>query len=721
MRKILVILGALITCASAFSQEVITELQTNSVMLRSKPVIDASLLKNARSTVEAPVTLPFLDDFSDRDIFPSSERWQDRFAFINTDYPVNPPNLGVATLDAINDKGEIYPDAVPGPAVFQADALTSRLIRLDSVFSPVARKITTADSIYLSFYYQPQGRGNAPELTDLLELDFGVYTGDSVFVRVDSTIYTIDKNYYPGDSLLLPCSLPGDPVWISVNPYLILHGGQYSLIPGDQSTLPCDSVFEPEVDWDIIWAATGQKLDTNFYVKDNPLSYFRRVMIPVVNEKWLRSDFRFRFRNYVSLADNSLPSWQSNADHWNIDLVYLNINRTVHDTTFKILSFVDRPPSMIKQYESMPYSQYMSDPTNMMKDSIEMVITNLDTLIHNTSYRYVLYDQNLIPLDTCLRGNWDISPVYQSGYLDYLDFAKPPVCFGFFPVEYKKDSAIFRIAHYLTTGSGSYEGLNDTLWATQFFGNYFAYDDGTAEAGYGLTPEGSQLAYRFTLKEPDTLRAIQMYFNETRTGANQEQFYLGVWKDDNGVPGERKYLQEVKKPVFTKTINQFHTYVLDTAIAIASTFYIGWIQTTDDNLNIGFDRHNQSQQYLFYNTTGEWTQSIQNGAVMMRPVVGKSLTEKEPAPAEQNQKYLVVYPNPAQTGTIHLRLPVELNDLALFDHLTLQVLNLTGQLVFEGSYSSELNIDPLSEGMYFVILRGTNPAQYFTGKLMIIR
>lgn len=720
MRRILIILCLWIAGASAFGQEVIMELRTNPVLLRGKPAMDASLLKSAKSGTDLPISLPFLDDFSSRDIYPSYDRWQDQYVFINTDYPVNPPNLGVATLDAINDKGEIYPNAVPGPAVFQADVLTSRLIRLDSVFSPVARKITPADSVYLSFYYQPQGRGNAPEPSDMLILDFGIYTGDSVFVRVDSILYTINNNYYAGDSLLLPCGLPDDSVWISVNPYLILHGGQYSLIPGDQITLPCDSVFEPEVDWDIIWGATGQKLDTNFFSENDPLSYFRRVMIPVADEKWLRSDFRFRFRNYVSLADNSLPSWQSNADHWNIDLVYLNINRTVHDTTFKILSFVDRPPSMIRQYESMPYHQYMSDPTNMMKDSIEMVITNLDTLIHNTAYRYVLYDQNLTPLDSCLRGNWDISPVYESGYLDYINFTRPPVCFGFFPVDFTKDSALFNIAHYLTTGSGSYEGLNDTLRSTQAFRNYFAYDDGTAEAGYGLTPEGSQLAYRFTLKEPDTLRAIQMYMNETRTGANMDAFYLGVWKDDNGIPGVLEYSQQVKEPVYTKGINQFHTYILDTAIAIASTFYIGWIQTTDDNLNIGFDRHNQSCQFLFYNTSGEWIQSIQNGSVMMRPVVGKSLITPEPAPEAGNPKILEVYPNPVRSGEIYFRLPEEMNDLAASDHVTLQVMNLTGQMVFEGSYTKELNIDAFTEGLYFVIVRGPNPAQYYTGKLMII-
>jgi hypothetical protein len=176
----------------------------------------------------------------------------------------------------------------------------------------------------------------------------------------------------------------------------------------------------------------------------------------------------------------------------------------------------------------------------------------------------------------------------------------------------------------------------------------------------------------------------------------------------------------VKKPVYTKEINQFHTYILDTAIAIASTFYIGWIQTTDDNLNIGFDRHNQSQQYLFYNTSGEWIQSIQDGSVMLRPMIGEPLSGKEPAPVAENLKILEVYPNPARAGNIYFRLPDELNDIPTFDQITLQVLNLTGQLVYEGDYSNELNIAAFSEGMYFIIVRGPYPTQYYTGKLMII-
>ncbi len=721
MRNLLIIGILCLIALAGRSQELILELQTNPAVRSGKLLNDEVWpLKASGSVSDEPVALPFLDDFSSKGPFPSPARWQDQFAFVNTDYAINPPDIGVATLDAINDRGEVYPNAIPGPPTFSADVLTSRLIRLDSLFRPTARKITPADSVYLSFYYQPQGRGNAPEFSDMLELDFGILSGDSVFVGIDSIAYTVDKTYYAGDNLLLPCGLPEDSMWVSVNPYLIMHGNQYMLMPGDQIMVPCDSVFEPEIHWEVIWFQNGTKLDSNFYTEDDPLSYFRRVMIPIVDTTWFRPDFRFRFRNYVSLADNSLPSWQSNADHWNIDLVYLNAGRKASDTTFKILSFVDRPPSLIEQYEAMPYSQYMSDPTNMMKDSIDMVITNLDTLIHNTSYRFIMYNEDMVPLDSCQQGNWDISPVYESGYLEYINFARPKVCFGFFPVDFTSDSAVFHVAHYLTTGGASYEGLNDTLWSSQVFKNYYAYDDGSAEAGYGLTPEGSQLAYRFVLNEPDTLRAIQMYFNETRNGANQEPFYVAVWKDDNGKPGELLSSQSVSAPVYTKELNRFHTYMLDTAIAIASTFYIGWIQTTDDNLNIGFDRHNQSQQQMLYNVTGEWLQSIQQGSLMMRPVVGKPLEKKEPGgPVSENLKSISISPNPARWGEITIDLPEEIAETTSPEDITLQVHSLTGQIVYHGPFRDRLGINALTEGMYIVIVRA-NPGQFYAGKLMII-
>ncbi len=61
------------------------------------------------------------------------------------------------------------------------------------------------------------------------------------------------------------------------------------------------------------------------------------------------------------------------------------------------------------------------------------------------------------------------------------------------------DSAIFSIRSFLVTDEDDYK-WNDTITRYQVFNNYYAYDDGTAEAGYGLSGEGTAgaaVAYRF--------------------------------------------------------------------------------------------------------------------------------------------------------------------------------------------------------------------------------
>lgn len=54
----------------------------------------------------------------------------------------------------------------------------------------------------------------------------------------------------------------------------------------------------------------------------------------------------------------------------------------------------------------------------------------------------------------------------------------------------------------------------------QGFYNYFAYDDGTPEFGYGLEPARAMLAYQFRLVTMDTLSGVQLYFNRTLNDAN---------------------------------------------------------------------------------------------------------------------------------------------------------------------------------------------------------
>lgn len=721
-KYLLIVPFVLLSWIPAKTQEIITELGVNP-SLKEVALQQGSQLVEKRGVVSAEsLWLPFKDDFSSQEMFPSDLRWLDNYAYVNSRYPVFPPTRGVATLDAINEFGEIYPHATPGPQRFEADFLTSRPIRLDSVIDPVQRPLLVSDSVYFSFFYQPQGYGNAPDKGDSLVLEFGTLTGDTVFAYVDSIDVIVDKDYFPGDTILLPCQLPNDSVWVSVDPYLTLHNGQMMLLEGEETTLPCDSIYEPESDWHWVWSTIGTDLDTTFYNPELPYSYFKQVLIPITDSvRYYKSDFQFRFRNYASLANNTLPSWQSNMDHWHIDYVYLNYDRSVKDTVYKELTFVNEPGSMIESYYSMPYQQYVNDPTSAMKDSVDILISNLDTISHNSTYTYYLKQSNNQIIDSCPRGNWDIPPVYTDGFLDYIDYARPPVCFGFYPIDFTKDSAEFIIDHVLTSAPGSSENLGDTVSFNQVFHNYFAYDDGSPEAGYGLTPEGSQLACKFTLNKADSLRALQIYFNETLNGANQNYFYIAVWNNNAGIPGTLIYSQSGETPLYTKELNKFHTYHLDSAIAVSGTFFVGVIQTTNDNLNIGFDRNNPSPTKIYYNTSGEWLQSIQEGSVMLRPVVGKPLIEEPEDPPLKVLTTIKVYPNPTSNGDVEIQLPSDINDPDDIKELSMKVFSMMGQLVYAGEYRAKLNISDLSDGLYVIRLKSISKNRYYTGKLIITR
>jgi hypothetical protein len=95
--------------------------------------------------------------------------WQDNFAYRNSRFPINPPTVGVVTFDGLDETG--YPYDFSSQTTYGiADYLTSKPINLG--FDIFANPYLPADSIYLSFYYQPTGRGEEPDGEDSLFLEF---------------------------------------------------------------------------------------------------------------------------------------------------------------------------------------------------------------------------------------------------------------------------------------------------------------------------------------------------------------------------------------------------------------------------------------------------------------------------------------------------------------------------------------------------------------------
>jgi hypothetical protein len=540
------------------AQEVLTGLEENAVAQKFYREYNPGKKSGPADTL----SLPFIDDFSDSNVIPKPLLWTDKNAFVNNTYPIFPISAGVATLDALDFSGSFYPNASIFP--FQADYLSSK---------PINLALIPADSVYLSFYYQPKGLGEMPETSDSLLLDF----------------YSMTDNK-----------------------------------------------------WHRVWATPG----------DSSFRNFKRVMIRIADLSFLKKGFRFRFRNYASLfANTQYADKRSNTDHWNIDYIKLDKNRTKKDTILRDVTFIDPMLSLLKDYETVPWKHFEVAYSTQQRPYIKTVIINHDSIDRNI--KTSLEIKNLLSgqiYKTTPTSN-DLASGDSVHFLFTYDY---PFNFNI------GDSGIFEIKAVLGTDVFDFKP-NDTLRYQQHFHDYYALDDGTSEAGYGLRGDGTKnasVAVRFNTYLKDSLRAVDVYFNHTFESLNLDYYlYLNVWADNSGKPGNILVNQVGMRPKYSDNLNKFVRYYLDRPVELSGTFYVGWQKTVDKLENIGFDLNRINNSKIFYTDNGVWKNSIFPGSLMIRPVLSqKKLISSEPE-LILNKGTLSVYPNPADKELFFSKLP----------------------------------------------------------------
>ncbi|HCT30133.1 MAG TPA: hypothetical protein DIW31_05250 [Bacteroidales bacterium] len=510
------------------------------------------------------------------------------------------------------------------------------------------------DSLYLSFWYQPKGLGKQPETTDSLVVDFFA-KDDNEWVRV----------------------------WGASPNFKTNKVTEFSYI---------DSTFKIQ---------SSSSIDSSFFC----------AMIPIKDARFLKDTFQFRIMNYASFPPNlQYPSLRGNCDHWHIDLVYINVDRDKDDTIIEDVAFTKPTQPFLKNYVSIPWkhmnSQAMqSEFTNPHVFKIQF--RNFFTYVQNVTVDFLVKDlSNHIPPSSFTGGaaNYDPSQIFNlSNLYDYS-------------IESNwEDSAKYLLKSVLTTESGKdYLRWNDTVSYTQSFYNYYSYDDGSAEFGYGLWGEGSQngmMAVKYHSYEVDSLKGVLIYFNQiadfTRTN-----FELVIWSDNNGKPGTQLYKKLVLKPLYA--YNTDTLYKIDSKLKIGGDFWVGTINYTEDLLNIGFDMNNNHSNKIFYNLTGEWQQTSYAGSLMIKPVFGKFTSWQTGIDKPTDKTNFSIYPNPAK-NSIRLNIPEGVKPEWI------RVINLTGQVMISKPYdSNSINIDALQTGIYLFQLTLNNRTTS-TQKLVIIK
>lgn len=616
MNKTTLFFFVLIFISSAlFAQEVVTDLSYNPVLIR-KYVESENRLKKIISAKVDTLQLPFLDDFSKNSIYPDPLFWLDSNIFINRDYPIAPPSIGVATFEGLRKTGLPYDTTqINTDLSLPADTLTSR---------PINLALLPSDSVYFSFYWQAKGRGNDPEINDSLVLEF-------------------------------------------LNPSTKI--------------------------WRRAWSKAG-------YNPFNSDSIFRSVLLSIKDTALLKNGFQFRFRNYAT---------SGNVDHWHIDYVYLDKHRNQADTTFSDVAFIYNTSSLLKNYSAMPWEQYRPSE---MKTNLSFFIRNNDTIIKNTTFKDTIYNAQRKIEASYNGGGLNVLPYKKGGLVKDALFANPTLSGYTFPL--LSDTATFTLKGFVNTTPDK-DRWNDTLQYMQHFGNYYAYDDGTVEAGYGLNVYGGQIAYKFTLNTTDTLVGVQMLFNWVPPNVHQREFRICIWGDNGGTPGTLLFMDSIVTPNYQfinhsnwgNMINEFYPYKLSSKKIISGTFYVGWIQYTTDLLNIGFDRNTNTNRNMFFNVGNGWSQSVIAGSWMIRPVFRdlKSLINVDDI---SSTKSFILYPNPS-TGKAIIQITGDTNNEFAKYYIT--VLTITGQVVYsEATLSSthEMDLSNLTAGLYFVQVRGKN-------------
>ncbi|MDC3258031.1 T9SS type A sorting domain-containing protein [Flavobacteriales bacterium] len=571
------------------SQEVCTDLVVDPIYSLNNPNL---------FTKGFPNDLLFFDDFSTENISVSDNLWDFSSAKVTRNYAINPPSLGVATFDGLDEFGLARDFSVINSSA-PSDTLLSKPIDLSGM-----------STAFFMFYFQGKGLGETPEIQDKLVLEF--FNGS----------FWVEK-----------------------------------------------------------WSSLGIAMQE-----------FEKEVIIIDSAQYLTGDFKFRFRNYATISGN--------FDHWHIDYLVINELLNVSDTTeLNDVSFVYSSPSFLKRYYEMPWTHFLNNEANELKDSIDIILRNNSASV-NVDFQFNVYENNSQIYHYPTIGVSRNVTILDYDTIGNFSFTNPPIdiqsnIFNSF----EPDSASFLVQYIIKTSNSDIK-INDTLYHNQNFFSHFAYDDKSAESAYGINTNGAMLAYEFQLNRPDTLRAIQMYFPQMLDSVSNIPFKLTIWKDING-QGDVLYQQDVF-PVHTENGN-YHTYYLDSLFQLVGTFYVGWEQTTDDLLNIGLDKNNNANEYMYYNVGSGWLNSSYLGSWMIRPILSMNQIVSN-IPNLNN--IFSVYPNPAKDN-FFIESSANSNLISLY--------TLNGILIrkFKSNLNlTQIDVDDLERGVYILEISNDSGVNY---------
>jgi hypothetical protein len=551
----------------------------------------------------APLPLPFFDDFSrplvDKkgNMFPDLVRWDTSYTvWINKGMAIDPPTINVATFDGLDSAGLAYN---PNEIFLNGftDSLTSRKIDLGPDAtpgnpSPVLQ--SERNSVYISFFYQWRGNGEAPDDDDYLELRFMNDLGKWESVLRVSPDETTQRDLF-NTSIV---QVQGDKFFHDAFQFQFRSYGRQS---GPYDAWNLDYIYlnrnRSTTDLSFPDRAVASEVTPLF-------APFTAMPYPHFRVTKTLNDVQFDIKN----LKNSAASTEFSVDA-------------------KIVSYKD-------ETASSPFSQSLIVSRGVKgsggaMEPLERVTVDVDVLPDADDP--AAFDPEADSADVTL------STIVISGDAD--DNLKP----GFSPLDFRVNDTIhttYNLRNFYAYDDGSAEYAVELIET----GNFLAYE-------FNLSPDLPD-----TLRVLEGIEIYFPPYG--LPGTQNVDFYVFAQHKSRAVPGARLLtIPSYRISSYGVNQFQRIKFLPALDMDTVTTFYIGWKQPIAGDVLVGLDNSNDTGNKIFVNVEGQTIPSEENaiweqnsslhGSLMIRPVFG--MGEVDPTTGTEEEPVIfAVYPNPSQ-------------------------------------------------------------------------
>lgn len=332
------------------------------------------------------------------------------------------------------------------------------------------------------------------------------------------------------------------------------------------------------------------------------LTSFQQISIPLTDPGFFHGRFQIILENHGGL--------NGKLDSWYVDYLRLAPNRTAADTVYNDYGFGELTTAPNAPYSAFPWwlapnlAPFQPGFVPVRNFRNQPASLNLQAEITNPggSPFSGLTTRNLVAAIPASNSSLvGINPFTDQSFLSSGNIYFEAVL----------------------QNTGDILPANDTLRFRTPVDRVIAYDDGQADAGFGLNQDWGY-GIQVNLPAPDSVEAVWICFVPTvNTQLGQpkymedENFRIVLWKAAH--PDSTITRIAGVRVSYGDSLNSFVRYAFPSRVKVPQTFWIGVQQFNNLPLGVGFDRSFNNRPLVYYDSLGRWRNPVFPGTLMIRP------------------------------------------------------------------------------------------------------